>query len=59
MHRIGWTFVRLTAENRVKLDRVRKHAGTTRDRLVNTIIRDFLESAVTRSHSARRRRRAA
>jgi hypothetical protein len=44
MHRIGRTFVRLSPDNRRQLDRLRRHTAVSRDRLVNTIVRDFFES---------------
>ena len=60
MHRIGRTYVRLSAENRLRLDRFRRHHAVTRDHIVNDIVRDFFNSL--RSSSTEpplRRRRAA
>ena len=59
MHRIGRTLVRLSAENRLRLDRFRRHQALTRDRIVNEIIRDFLNTAHAEVPSLPRRRRAA
>jgi hypothetical protein len=62
MHRIGWIFVRLSAENRSRLDRSRRHRAVSRDRLVNDIIADYFDrihAQLRPEHSLRRRRRAA
>lgn len=59
MHRIGRTLVRLSAENRLRLDRFRRHQALTRDRIVNEIIRDFLNTVPPEVQSLSRRRRAA
>ncbi|GEM_PF-6562324 len=44
MHCIGRTLVRLSAENRFRLDRFRNHHSITRDRIVNDIVADYLDS---------------
>lgn len=59
MHRIGRTLVRLSAENVLRLDRFRRHRALTRDRIVNEIIRDFLNTVLPGARSLSRRRRAA
>jgi len=61
MHRIGRTFVRLSPENRLRLDRLRRHHGCSRDRLVNEIVAEYLDRlyAEMRSDHTLRRRRAA
>jgi hypothetical protein len=62
MHCTGRTFVRLSAENRSRLDRSRRHRAISRDRLVNESIADYLDSIYTESRLQlvmRRRRRAA
>jgi hypothetical protein len=62
MHRIGRTFVRLSAENRLRLDRIRRHQSFSRDRLVNNIVTDYFDriyAEVRLDHVLRRRRRAA
>lgn len=43
MQRIGRTFVRLSAENRLRLDRSRRHQSFSRDRLVNDIVADYFD----------------
>jgi len=62
MHCPGRTFVRLSAENRSRLDRSRRHRAVSRDRLVNEIIADYFDriyAEVRLQHVLRRRRRAA
>jgi hypothetical protein len=59
MHRIGRTFVRLSPDNRRQLDRLRRHSSLSRDRLVNTILRDFLETLHIAAEPLLHRRRAA
>jgi len=62
MHCIGRTFVRLSPENRLRLDRFRRHQSFSRDRLVNDIVADYFDrvyAEVRRDHVLRRRRRAA
>lgn len=59
MHRIGRTLVRLSAENRLRLDRLRRHQALTRDRVVNEIVRDFLNTVSPEAQILSRRRRAA
>jgi hypothetical protein len=62
MHCIGRTFVRLSAENRLRLDRIRRHQSFSRDRLVNDIVADYFDrlyAEARRDHVLRRRRRAA
>jgi predicted DNA-binding protein len=62
MQCIGRTFVRLSAENRLRLDRFRRHQSLTRDRIVNDIVADYLNRLYTElrlDHVLRRRRRAA
>jgi hypothetical protein len=59
MHRIGRTFVRLSRDNRPQLDRLRRHASVSRDRPVNTIVRDFLEALDTATEPRLPRSRAA
>lgn len=59
MHRIGRTFVRLSHDNRRQLDRLRRHCSLSRDRLVNTIVRDFLEALDTAAEPRLPRSRAA
>ena len=58
MHRIGRTVVRLSAENRLRLDRLRRHRAVSRDRIVNDIIREFL-NALSQASEPRFTRRAA
>jgi hypothetical protein len=59
MHRIGRTFVRLSPDNRRQLDRLRRHSSVSRDRLVNTIVRDFFETLHAPAEPRLHRRRAA
>ncbi len=61
MHRIGRTFVRLSSENRLRLDRLRRHHDYSRDRLVNEIVADYLDRIYTDilSEHALHHRRAA
>jgi hypothetical protein len=62
MHCIGRTFVRLSEENRLRLDRVRRHQSFSRDRLVNDIVADYFDriyAEVRRDHVLHRRRRVA
>jgi hypothetical protein len=59
MQRIGRTLVRLSAENRLRLDRFRRHQALSRDRIVNDLIRDFLNSIRFTTSGHFRRRRAA
>ena len=61
MQRIGRTFVRLSSENRLRLDRSRRHQSFSRDRLVNDILSDYFDrlNANLRLYCAHRRRRAA
>jgi hypothetical protein len=62
MRCIGRTFVRLSAENRLRLDRFRRHQSFSRDRLVNDIVADYFDriyAEVRRDHVLQRRRRAA
>ncbi len=59
MHRIGRTFVRLSTENRSRLDRFRRHQALSRDRLVNAILRDYLDTRSCSAEPRLRRRRAA
>jgi hypothetical protein len=61
MQRIGRTFVRLSAENRLRLDRSRRHQSFSRDRLVNDILADYFDRlyADFGLDYAQRRRRAA
>lgn len=59
MHRIGRTFVRLSPDNRRQLDRLRRHSSVSRDRLVNTILRDFFEGLHAPAAPLLHRRRAA
>jgi hypothetical protein len=62
MHCIGRTLVRLSAENRLRLDRFRRHQSFSRDRLVNDIVADYFDriyADVRREHVLHRRRRAA
>lgn len=59
MHRIGRTFVRLSDHNQRQLDRLRRHTSLTRDRLVNTIVRDFFETLDTAAEPRLPRSRAA
>ncbi len=59
MHRIGRTFVRLSSDNRRQLDRLRRHSSVSRDRLVNTIVRDFFETLHAAAEPRQLRRRAA
>jgi len=59
MHHIGRTFVRLSPDNRRHLDRLRRHRSVSRDRLVNTIVRDFLETLDTAAEPRLPRSRAA
>jgi hypothetical protein len=57
MKRLGRTFVRLNTDTCVRIDRMRRHASLSRDRLVNWIIRDYLEirSAAAEPRLPRRR----
>jgi stress-induced morphogen len=57
MHCIGRTFVRLSAENRLHLDRFRRRHSLTRERVVNDILRDFFNGLHSRAHQPRIRRR--
>lgn len=59
MHRITRTLVRLSTENRLRLDRFRRHHALTRDRVVNDIVRDFLNTYRSEVHRRSGRRRAA
>ena len=59
MHRIGRTFVRLSDHNRRQIDRLRRHTSLTRDRLVNTIVRDFFETLETAAEPRLPRSRSA
>lgn len=62
MQCIGRTFVRLSLENRLRLDRFRRHQSLTRDRVVNEIVANYLNRIFTETrldHVLRRRRRAA
>lgn len=59
MHGIGRTFVRLSSDNRLQLDRLRRHSSVSRDRLVNTIVRDFFEALHAAVEPRLPRRRAA
>jgi hypothetical protein len=61
MHRLGRTFVRLSAENRLRIDRLRRHDALSRDRVVNTIVADYFDQIYheTRRERILRRRRAA
>jgi len=62
MHHIGKTFVRLSAANRLRVDRLRRHDALSRDRVVNTIVADYFDQIymdVRRERLERRRRRAA
>lgn len=59
MHRISRTFVRLSPDNRRHLDRLRRHRSVSRDRLVNTIVRDFFETLDTAAEPRPQRSRAA
>ena len=62
MHCIGRTFVRLSAENRLRLDRIRRHQSFSRDRLVNDIVADYFDRIYAEARLdqvLRRRRRAA
>lgn len=59
MHCIGRTFVRLSAENRLRLDRFRRHHSLTRERVVNDIIRDFFNALHSPAREQRTRRRRA
>jgi hypothetical protein len=59
MHGIGRTFVRLTHDNRRQLDRLRRHHSLSRDRLVNTIVRDYFEALDTAAEPRLPRSRAA
>jgi hypothetical protein len=59
MHRIGRTFVRLSPNNRRQLDRLRRHSSVSRDRIVNTIVRDFFKTLHAAAEPLLLRRRAA
>lgn len=62
MQRIGRTCVRLSAENRLRLDRFRRHQSFSRDRLLNDIIADYFDriyAELRHDSSLHRRRRAA
>lgn len=62
MQCIGRTFVRLSAENRLRLDRFRRHHSFTRDRIVNEIVAEYFDGIYAElrlSHALRRRRRTA
>lgn len=59
MYRIGRTLVRLSTENRLRLDRFRRHHALSRDRIVNDIVRDFLNTYRSEVHRRPGRRRAA
>lgn len=59
MHRIGRTLVRLSAENRLRLDRLRRHQAVSRDRIVNDIVREFLNALSSPREPRFRPRRAA
>ncbi len=62
MHHIGKTFVRLSADNRLRVDRLRRHEALSRDRVVNAIVADYFDQIymnVRRERIERRRRRAA
>jgi flagellar basal body-associated protein FliL len=59
MHCVGRIFVRLSSDNRRQLDRLRRHSSVSRDRLVNTIVRDFFETLHTAAEPRLPRRRAA
>jgi hypothetical protein len=62
MHRIGRTFVRLSADNRIRVDRLRRHDALSRDHMVNAIVADYFDSIyvdMRRERILRRRRRAA
>ena len=62
MQRIGRTFVRLSAENRLRLDRFRRHQSFSRDRLLNDIVADYFDriyAELRLDSSLHRRRRAA
>lgn len=62
MQRIGRTFIRLSTENRLRIDRFRRHHSCPRDRLVNDIVAEYFDrlyAEICLEHSIRRRRRAA
>lgn len=59
MHCIGRTFVRLSAENRLHLDRFRRHHSLTREHVVNDILRDFFNNLRSPAREPRSRRRRA
>jgi hypothetical protein len=59
MHRTGRTLVRLSTENRFRLDRFRRHHSLSRDRIVNDIVRDFLNTYSSEVDRRAGRRRAA
>lgn len=43
MHHLGRTLVRLSPDNRLRVDRFRRHHDYSRDRLVNEIVREFFD----------------
>ncbi len=59
MLRPGRTFVRLTPDNRIHLDRLRRHEDCSRDKLVNRIVADYLDSICNEYRLFHRRRRKA
>lgn len=59
MLRLGRTLVRLTPDNRIHLDRLRRREDCSRDKLVNRIVSDYLDALYEEHRFRRRRRRVA
>ena len=57
MLRLGRTFVRLTSENRIHIDRLRRQQRCSRDRLVNQIVAEYLDTIYEEHRRLHRRQR--
>lgn len=57
MLRLGRTFVRLTSENRIHIDRLRRQQHCSRDRLVNQIVAEYLDTIYEEHRRPHRRQR--
>ncbi len=59
MLRPGRTLVRLTPDNRFHLDRLRRHEDCSRDKLVNRIVAEYLDTFYEEHRALHRQRRRA
>lgn len=59
MHRPRRTFVRLSPDNRIHIDRLRAQQHCSRDRLVNQIVAEYLDAIYADLRDLHRQRRSA